>query len=40
MKRPNLVVVHRTEITSACIPLSEKLADHHAILQGYLDEWH
>ncbi|AUB42508.1 Site-specific recombinase XerD [Nostoc flagelliforme CCNUN1] len=37
MKRPNLVVVHRTEITSACIPLSEKLADHHAILQGYLD---
>ncbi len=37
MSRPHLAVVHRIEDTPAFIPFSEKLADHNALLQGYLD---
>lgn len=37
MNRPRLAIVHRMELGSAAIAFSEKLADHHAILQGYLD---
>lgn len=37
MGRPHLTVVHRMDLGPACIPFAEKLADHHAILQGYLD---
>ncbi len=37
MSRPNLSVVHCIKPLSEPIPFSEKLADHHAILRGYLD---
>lgn len=37
MNRPHLAVVHRIDVACACISFSQKLADHHAILQGYLD---
>lgn len=37
MSRPQLSVVHGVEVASSRIPFSEMLADHHAILQGYLD---
>jgi site-specific recombinase XerD len=37
MTRPQLALVHRIEVASTPIPFSQMLADHHAILQGYLD---
>lgn len=37
MSRPHLAIVHRLEVVSAPIPFAQKLADHEAILQGYLD---
>jgi site-specific recombinase XerD len=37
MTRPQLSIVQRIEVTSSPIPFSERLADHHSILQGYLD---
>ena len=37
MTRPQLALVHNVEIVSTPIPFSQLLADHHAILQGYLD---
>jgi site-specific recombinase XerD len=37
MTRPQLALVHNVEIASTPIPFSQLLADHHAILQGYLD---
>ncbi len=37
MTRPQLALVHNVEIASTPIPFSQLLADHHAIVQGYLD---
>jgi site-specific recombinase XerD len=37
MTRPQLALVHTVEVTSTSVPFSQLLADHHAILQGYLD---
>ena len=37
MTRPQLALVHNVEGVSAPVPFSQLLADHHAILQGYLD---
>lgn len=37
MSRPHLAIVHRLEVASAPIPVEQLLADHQAILQGYLD---
>ncbi len=37
MSRPHLAIVHEMSIVSAPITFAEKLADHEAILQGYLD---
>jgi site-specific recombinase XerD len=37
MTRPQLALVHNAEVVATPIPLSQLLADHHAILQGYLD---
>jgi hypothetical protein len=37
MSRPQLSVVHGVEVASTRIPFSQMLADHHALLQGYLD---
>lgn len=37
MSRPHLAIVHRLEVVSAPIPFAQKLADHEAIVQGYLD---
>jgi site-specific recombinase XerD len=37
MNRPQLSVVQGLEVASSPIPFSEMLADHHAILRGYLD---
>ncbi len=37
MTRPQLALVHNVEGVSASAPFSQLLADHHAILQGYLD---
>jgi site-specific recombinase XerD len=37
MTRSQLALVHHVEVVSAPVPLSQLLADHHAILQGYLD---
>ena len=37
MTRPQLALVHNIEVVSTPIPFSQLLADHHAIVQGYLD---
>src|SRR5260370_1629049 len=37
MTHPQLTLVHNVEVVSPRIPFSQLLADHHAILQGYLD---
>jgi site-specific recombinase XerD len=37
MSRPQLSVVQGVEVVCSPIPFSEMFADHHAILQGYLD---
>jgi len=37
MSRPQLALVHNIEVVSTPVPFSQLLADHHAILQGYLD---
>src|SRR6266496_1556668 len=37
MSRPQLALVHTLEGVSTPVPFSQMLADHHAILQGYLD---
>lgn len=37
MNRPPLAIVSRTLVEPAPLPLPQPLADHHAILQGYLD---
>ena len=37
MSRPQFALVHNVEVVSTLIPFSQLLADHHAILQGYLD---
>lgn len=37
MNRPELAVVHRVETSLAPILFPEMLADHHALLQSYLD---
>ncbi len=37
MTHPQLALVHTVEVVSPPIPFSHLLADHHAILQGYLD---
>lgn len=37
MNRPQLAIVSHIQRTPLASPLSELLADHHAILQGYLD---
>ena len=34
---PQLALVHNVEVVSPPIPFSHQLADHQAILQGYLD---
>jgi hypothetical protein len=36
MASPQLAPVHNVEVVSPPIPFSHLLADHHAILQGYL----
>ncbi|MFL5702612.1 MAG: hypothetical protein ACJ8AG_07240 [Ktedonobacteraceae bacterium] len=36
MASPQLAPVHNVEVVSTPIPFSQLLADHHAILQGYL----
>jgi len=37
MSRPQLALVHNLEGVSTPVPFSQMLADHHAILQGYVD---
>jgi site-specific recombinase XerD len=37
MSRPHLAIVHQMSVVSAPLTFAEKLADHEAILQGYLD---
>src|SRR5258706_13158629 len=37
---PQLALVHNVEVVSPPIPFSQLLADHHAILQRYLDFLH
>ncbi|HEY6406545.1 MAG TPA: tyrosine-type recombinase/integrase [Ktedonobacteraceae bacterium] len=37
MTHPQLALVHNVEVVPTLIPFSQRLADHHAILQGYLD---
>jgi site-specific recombinase XerD len=37
MAHPQFALVHSVEVVSTPIPFSQLLADHHAILQGYLD---
>jgi site-specific recombinase XerD len=37
MGRPKLALVQNIEVDSTPVPFSQLLADHHAILQGYLD---
>src|SRR5437588_560232 len=37
MSRPQLALVQNLELSSPAVPFSQMLADHHAILQGYLD---
>jgi site-specific recombinase XerD len=37
MTRSQLTLVHALDIVPASLPFSEQLADHHALLQGYLD---
>src|SRR5260221_4322622 len=37
MSRPQLALVQNLEVSSPAVPFSQMLADHHAILQGYLD---
>ena len=37
MTHPQLALVHNVEVVSPPIPFSHLLADHQAILQGYLD---
>src|SRR5712671_5697351 len=37
MSRPHLALVQNLGVTSSAVPFSQMLADHHAILQGYLD---
>ncbi|MGZ3626026.1 MAG: tyrosine-type recombinase/integrase, partial [Ktedonobacteraceae bacterium] len=37
MTRPQLAIVHDVSSISAPMPFSQLLADHHAILEGYLD---
>jgi site-specific recombinase XerD len=37
MTRPQFTLVHNVEVVSTPIPFSQLLADHHAIVQGYLD---
>ena len=37
MTHPQLALVHNVEVVSPPIPFSHLLADHHAILQRYLD---
>ena len=37
MSRPKLALVQNLEVDSTPVPFSQLLADHHAILQGYLD---
>ncbi|MGC1951606.1 MAG: tyrosine-type recombinase/integrase [Gammaproteobacteria bacterium] len=37
MRPPQLSVIHRVEVARSPVPFAEMLADHHAIVQGYLD---
>src|SRR5216684_1971599 len=37
MSRPQLALVHTLAGVSTPVPFSQMLADHHAILQGYVD---
>ncbi|HYU76357.1 MAG TPA: hypothetical protein VEL31_27100, partial [Ktedonobacteraceae bacterium] len=37
MSRPHLALIQNLGVTSSAVPFSQMLADHHAILQGYLD---
>jgi site-specific recombinase XerD len=37
MTRPQLALVHNVNVVSTPIPFSQQLADHHTIVQGYLD---
>ena len=37
MSHPKLALVHNLEVDSTPVPFAQMLADHHAILQGYLD---
>jgi hypothetical protein len=37
MSRPQLALVQNLEVDSTPVPFSHMLADHHAMLQGYLD---
>ena len=37
MASPQLALVHNVEVVSPPIPFFHLLANHHAILQGYLD---
>lgn len=37
MSRPQLALVQNLAVSSPAVPFSQMLADHHAILQGYLD---
>ncbi len=37
MSRPKLALVQNLEVDSTPVPFSQMLADHHALLQGYLD---
>jgi site-specific recombinase XerD len=37
MTRPQLVLVQNVEVISTSVPFSQMFADHHSLLQGYLD---
>src|SRR6266699_4714101 len=37
MSRPPLALVQNLEVSSPAVPFAQMLADHHAIMQGYLD---
>jgi site-specific recombinase XerD len=39
MSQPRLFLAHSVEVAPASIPFSEKLADHHAIIQSFLDTY-
>src|SRR6266566_3685782 len=37
MSRPHLALIQNLGVTSPAVPFAQMLADHHAIMQGYLD---